>query len=94
MIEGTITSVIGLPTTSLLHAVENKTLNPSEIVSKTGYGAEIWHVNAEYFTTSDYNKFAGEIFSGKMKKGVVIKYYNFESIKNSSSKRWIKTRAR
>ena len=36
-----ITSVIGLPTTSLLDAVENKILNPSEIVSKAGYGAEI-----------------------------------------------------
>ena len=87
MIKGTITSVIGLPTTSLLHAVENKILNPSEIGSKAGYGAEISHVNTECFTNSEYNKFAGEIFSGKMKKRVVIKYYNFESIKNSSSKR-------
>ena len=70
MIEGKIPSITGLATTSTLNAVENKILK----VHKTGYDADISHINTKYFTASESNKFRGEIVNAKIKMRVVGKY--------------------
>ena len=84
MIEGKIPSITGLATTSTLNAVENKILNVSEIVHKTGYDADISHINTKYFTASESNKFRGEIVNAKIKMRVVGKYDDISWFINNS----------
>ena len=54
-------SITGLPITVALHAFENKIPNISDLAKKKQYDAKISDIASKYFTTSDYNKFMGEI---------------------------------
>ena len=44
--------------------VENKITDVSGLVKKTDYNSKIAEVEVKCFTTSDYNKFIGEILNG------------------------------
>ena len=48
--------------------VDNKIPDVSGLVKKTGYNAKILDTEGKYFSTSDYNKFAGQILDAKSKQ--------------------------
>ena len=64
--------------------VDNKIPNLSSLVKKTDYDAKISDIQGKYFTTSDYNKFTGDIFDAKIKqKELVNKSDICNLVKNS-----------
>ena len=70
-VKSKILSITGLATTSAFNAVETKIPGVSNLVKKTSYDATISGIQAKYFTTSNYNKFTGEIFDTKITRGVI-----------------------
>ena len=62
----------GLVTTTVLSAVENKISNVGNLVKKTDYDVKISDIEAKYFTTSDYNKFTGEMLDKKIKEKELV----------------------
>lgn len=58
--------------------IKNKMLDVSNVVKKTNYNAKISGIEAKYFTTSGYSKFASKVFETRIKKGLV----NMSSISN------------
>ena len=45
----------------------NKIPNVIDLVKKTNLDEKLSDIETKYFTTSDYNKFEGEIFNAKIK---------------------------
>ena len=56
-IEGKISSITELATTTTFNAVENKISNVCDLVKKTDYNAKRSDIESKYFTTFDYNMF-------------------------------------
>ena len=82
------TDTSGVVTTTVFNTkigeVENKIPHASSLVKKIDYNTKISDIEAKYFTTSDYNKFAKEILHAKIKgKEVVDKSDIFYVVKSS-----------
>ena len=74
-IEGKISSVSGLATTTALTAVENKIPDVNNLVKKTDYDAEILDIKSKCFRTADYNRFTNGKLDLKIKqKGLANKF--------------------
>ena len=59
-------------TTAALNVVENKIPGVSDLVKKIDYDTKVSDIETKYLTTSDYNKFSGELLEVKIKeKGFV-----------------------
>ena len=55
-------------TNAALNAIENKIPDVSNRVKKTDYDVKLFDIETKYFTTSDYNKFTGEVLNAKIKE--------------------------
>ena len=53
-----------------IREVENNILDVSDLVKKTDHNAKISDTEAKYFTTSDYDKYMGQIRDTKLSKRV------------------------
>ena len=70
-----VPSITGLATTPAFNAVKTKMPNVSDLVKKkkkTVYDAKILDIESKYFTTSNYNKFSGDILNAKMKEKELV----------------------
>ena len=67
-IECKMSVITDLATSTALNGVENKISSVSDLVKKTDYNAKISNTETKYLTTSDCNKFTGEILRTKIKE--------------------------
>ena len=70
--EDKIPSITGLAATVASNVVENKISSVSNLVKEASYEEKILHIGTKYFTTSDCNKFKGEILNTKIKEKEVF----------------------
>ena len=87
-VENKIPDISGLVTITVLDTkigeVESKISEISGLVKKIDYNAKISDIEEKYFTTSNYNKFVGEIIDAKIQaKGLVHKSTISNLVKNS-----------
>ena len=66
--KGKIYSITGLATTPTLNVVGNRIPNVSNLVEKAYCNANIFDIEAKYFTISNYNEFANDVLNAKTKK--------------------------
>ena len=73
-IEGKIPSISGLPTNSVLFAVENKIPDVNSLVKKTEYNTKVSDIekkiidynHGKYITTPEFNTMAPDIFNARL----------------------------
>ena len=63
-------SISGLATNTALTAVENKTPNVINLLTRINYDAKISEIDSKYFTTADYNKFTSQTLDEKINKRI------------------------
>ena len=94
-IECKMSVITDLATSTALNGVENKISSVSDLVKKTDYNAKISNTETKYLTTSDCNKFTGEILRTKIKEKRSFDKSNISNlVKNSDLKMKLTTLAR
>ena len=86
-IEGKIPNISGLPTNSVLTAVENKIPDVSNLVKKTDYNTKINeienkvsdHNHDDYITTSEFNKLTTENFKARLAQANLVTKRDFDA---------------
>ena len=86
-IEGKMSSISALATSSALTAVENIIPDVSSLVTKLNYNAKINEIASKYITTADYNKFTKDIVDNSIKSKNLVTKTEFDAKLQDISKR-------